>query len=76
VFLQPPQSPPPVIVKLIPPKEPSQFQQLADVLFGALGITGVLVLGAVLLGLLVAGVMFWVRSRSEPPSMPGGPPYR
>lgn len=42
----------------------SEFSQLADVLIGTLGIAGVLVVTAVIFGAAIAGVMFWVRSRS------------
>ncbi len=49
----------PVIVKIIPPKEES----LSDVLVGALGVTGVMVLVAVVASVVFAGVLFWVRSR-------------
>ncbi len=42
----------------------SEFSQLADVLIGTLGIAGVLVVTAVIFGAVIAGVMFWVRSRS------------
>jgi hypothetical protein len=49
----------PVIVKLIPPKE----ENLADVLVGALGVTGVMVVIALVAALVFAGVLFWVRSR-------------
>jgi hypothetical protein len=52
-----------IIVKLIPPK--SELATLSDVLLGSLGLSGVLALGGVLLGLAVGGVMFWVRRRSE-----------
>ena len=38
---------------------------LSDVLIGSLGLTGVITLGALLMGLLLAGVMFWVRSRQS-----------
>ena len=52
---------PPIIVRLIdPPKDPTG---LADVLVGALGLTGVILLIAVILGIVLAGVMFWVRAR-------------
>jgi hypothetical protein len=52
----------PIIVKLIePPGDPTG---LADVLLGALGLTGVLAVAAVTLGLLLGAVMFWLRSRS------------
>jgi hypothetical protein len=49
----------PVIVKIIEP--PSDVEGLADVLLGALGLTGIFVLAAVLLALLMAGVLFWFR---------------
>jgi hypothetical protein len=55
----------PIIVKIIPPEEKSELSGLADVLLGSLGLTGVIVLGALLAGLLMGGVMFWIRSRSS-----------
>ena len=61
------QSPPskPIIVRI--PQDPpkSELSGLADVLLGSLGLTGVIVLAAVLLGAVMAGVMFWVRSRDS-----------
>jgi hypothetical protein len=55
----------PIIVRI--PQDPpkSELSGLADVLLGSLGLTGVIVLAAVLLGAVMAGVMFWVRSRQE-----------
>ena len=54
--------PSPIIVKIIePPGDPTG---LADVLLAALGIAGVLTLGAIVLGLLFGGVLFWLRRRS------------
>jgi hypothetical protein len=64
VILPPPPSSP-IIVKIIPPEQKSELSGLADVLLGSLGLTGVIVLAAVILGALMAGVMFWVRSRSS-----------
>jgi hypothetical protein len=55
----------PIIVKIIPPEEKSELSGLADVLLGSLGLTGAIVVAAVLMGVVVAAVMFWVRSRSE-----------
>jgi hypothetical protein len=49
----------PVIVKIIPPKEDS----LSDVLVGALGVTGVMVLIALVAALVFGAVLFWIRSR-------------
>jgi hypothetical protein len=50
----------PIIVRLAPKKDPTG---LADVLLGALGLTGVLVIGALLLGAAFAGILFLLRSR-------------
>jgi hypothetical protein len=48
-----------IIVRLIDaPRDPTG---LADVLIGALGLTGVLTVSAVTLGILLAGVMFFLR---------------
>ena len=52
----------PIIVKIV--ELPSDPTGLADVLIGALGLTGAIVVIAVLLGVLMAGVLFWIRSRS------------
>jgi hypothetical protein len=55
----------PIIVTI--PQDPakSELSGLSDVLLGSLGLTGVIVLAAVLLGVLMAVVMFWVRSRDS-----------
>ena len=53
----------PVIID-IRPQEESELSQLSDVLIGTLGIAGVLMLLALVLGAAIAGVMFWFRSRS------------
>jgi len=52
----------PVIVKIV--ETPHDPTGLADVLLGSLGITPVIVLAAVLMGALFAGVLFWMRSRN------------
>jgi hypothetical protein len=55
----------PLIVKIIsPPKDETGLSQLADVLIGSLGLTGAIVLGAMLLGVVMAGLMFLWRRRS------------
>jgi hypothetical protein len=55
----------PIIVRI--PQDPpkSELSGLADVLLGSLGLTGVIVLAAVVLGALMAGIMFWIRSRDS-----------
>ena len=52
----------PIIVKLIDP--PPEISGLADVLIGSLGLTGFIVLLALVTGTIFAGVLFWYRSRS------------
>jgi hypothetical protein len=49
----------PIIVKLLEPKPESLY----DVMFGALGLTGVLALASVVAALVLGAVLFWVRSR-------------
>jgi hypothetical protein len=51
----------PIIVRIIEPPH----NELRDVLLGALGVTGAIVLVALVLGVLVGGLMFWMRSRSQ-----------
>ena len=51
----------PIIVKLIElPHDPTG---LADVMIGSIGLTGVIVLLALVTGALFGGVLFWYRSR-------------
>jgi hypothetical protein len=58
----PPPGPPPIIVKLI--EAPHDPTGLADVLLGALGLSGVIALIAVVCGVAVAVLLFWFRRRS------------
>jgi hypothetical protein len=51
----------PIIVRLVDPPKPSR---LVDVVLGSLGLTGAIVLVAVIAGFLLAAVLFWIRSRS------------
>ena len=54
----------PIIVKLVEPKgDPTG---IGDVLIRALGLTGVLALGALALGVVTACVLFLIRSRRLP----------
>lgn len=56
------QPPKPVIVRIIrPPHDPTG---ISDVIIGAIGLTGFIVVLAILLGLLMAGILFWFRSRN------------
>jgi ABC-type phosphate transport system permease subunit len=57
-------SQPPVTVRIIaPPEDPTGG--LGDVLLGSLGLTGVMVLIAVAAGVIFAGILFYIRSRSQ-----------
>ena len=49
-----------IVVKLI---DPHKDDGLADVLLKSLGLTGVMVLVAIVAGLIMAGVLFYLRSR-------------
>jgi len=54
----------PIIVTIEKPQsqQDSELKGLSDVLLGSLGLTGLLVLGALVLGIVAAAVMFWMRS--------------
>jgi hypothetical protein len=49
----------PIIVKIVEPKQTG----LAEVVIGAIGLSGVLFLIAILLAVVMAGVLFYLRSR-------------
>ncbi len=52
----------PIIVKVItPPRDPTG---ISDVIIGSIGLTGAIVLLALLLGLIMAAILFWFRSRN------------
>jgi len=52
----------PVIVKIVePPHDPTG---ISDVIIGAIGLTGFIVLLALLLGLMFGGILYWFRRRS------------
>jgi hypothetical protein len=56
--------PEPIIVDITEPT-PGPIEGLAEVLVGAIGLTGALALLAVVCGAVLAALMFWVRSRSR-----------
>jgi hypothetical protein len=49
----------PIIVKIVEPKPESLY----DVLYGALGLTGVLALASVVAAVMLGAALFWLRSR-------------
>jgi len=55
-------APAPIIVKIV--ETPHDPTGLAEVLIGSIGLTGVILLLALVVGLLFGSVLFWLRSRS------------
>ena len=53
------QSAQPIIVKVI--DEPVKSTGVGDIILGALGITGVLLLAALLLGAVLGGLLIWTK---------------
>jgi len=53
------QQPDPIIVRVM--EQPVESTTVADVLIGALGLTGVLILAAALLGLLLGGILIGLK---------------
>jgi ABC-type phosphate transport system permease subunit len=47
----------PIIVRIIEPHE----KGLGEVLLGSLGLTGVIALAAIVLGVVLAVAMYWIR---------------
>jgi hypothetical protein len=68
-MLQPPPPPPepitPTIIEIV--KEPSASISMIEVALAAFGLTGVIMLAAILAGLIAGGVIIWVR-RQRPVS--------
>jgi hypothetical protein len=50
----------PIVVRIAPTRDPTG---IADVLLKSLGVTGLLILVALLAGLVFAGILFLIRSR-------------
>jgi hypothetical protein len=57
-LLQPPSNP---IIVRIPETPPVESTSIPDILLGALGLTGVMLLSALLLGLVLGGVLIGVK---------------
>jgi hypothetical protein len=53
------QSTQPIIVRVI--DEPVKSTGVGDVILGALGLTGVMLLAALLLGALLGGLLIWIK---------------
>lgn len=46
-------------------KPASELERLRDVLIGSFGLSGVIGLIAIVIGVAVGGLLFWLRSRRE-----------
>jgi hypothetical protein len=53
----------PIVVNIAEPAK-NELSGLRDVLLGSLGLSGLLGLAAILLGIAVGGLMFWIKKRA------------
>jgi hypothetical protein len=60
----------PIIVRVIQP--PVESTTIVDVLVGAIGLTGVLVLAAIFLGVVLGGVLIGLKVWRTPPKFEAG----
>ena len=61
-MIQQPPEREPIIVRIIEPPG-GELGALGDVLVGALGLAGAITVLAVLAGIVVGALLFWIRSR-------------
>jgi hypothetical protein len=54
----------PIIVDIREPPK-SELSQLSEILLGSLGLSGVIAILAILIGIGIGGLMFWVRRRAD-----------
>ena len=55
----------PVIVRIYePPKDTTGLKGLAELIVSTLGVTGAAMLIGVVIGGIIGGVLFWMRSRA------------
>ncbi len=54
----------PIIVDIREPPK-SELSQLSEILLGSLGLSGVIALIAILIGIGIGGLMFWLRRRAD-----------
>jgi hypothetical protein len=55
---------PPIIVRIIEtPKDPTEG--LYNILISAMGVTGLLFAGAIVMGVVTAGILYWLRRSRE-----------
>ena len=50
----------PIMARIVDAPEPG----LGEIMMAAMGLSGALAIGTILAGILVAGVIFWIRSRA------------
>jgi hypothetical protein len=62
------QPPPPVIVRVV--EQPVHETSIADIIFGSLGLVGILLISAALLGLLLAGLLLLIKRMRGKDNLP------
>lgn len=68
------QQPPPIVVDVVKQPPVAAEITMADVVVGAVGLTGVIMLCALIAGVIVGGIFIWLRRKrdaSAPPTDPG-----
>jgi hypothetical protein len=56
----------PIIVRIIkPPEDRNGLIQLAHTIYSVVGLVGVIILVAIVVGVAIGGVMFWIRRRQR-----------
>lgn len=59
-------NPQPIIIDITRPP-PNPAQDVVNVLVGSFGLVGAMAVAAMVLGVLIAGVLYWRRARSSNP---------
>ena len=65
---------PPIVVDVVKQPPVAEEITMADVIVGAFGLTGVIMLSALLAGAIVGAIFIWIRRKQDaqaPPTDPG-----
>ena len=63
IVLQDPQPITPTIIQIVPTEKPAPELSMIDVAVAAFGLTGVIMVAALAVGILAGGLFIWYRSR-------------
>lgn len=64
---------PPIVVDVVKQPPVAEEITMADVIVGAFGVTGVIMLSALLAGALVGGIFIWIRRMRDAAAQPTDP---